>query len=875
MPLSIKYASSHVPFIQAASEFIRGQSADSWIVLPRRHTISWMRRALAQHSPAQIPKLMSLDMPWGYPHSCFMSHKPASRTQSLAWMVQFLESNGYTERSLSHMLTLAWSLLDLWEKCQNVDGIHQELEKIPLHCLSEHSQKTIEILKSLINIWPYFLSKRGHVNSIIPNKEAANIIISQPHVSSIAFVGIHPYEDLSPDNIKALELRQGITFFLPAPSSWSHESNFSKFGREQLADRSSSEEISMKVPKKSLKCRTIMEQARAIAFLIDKMLQHPTDTVALVGVPSSLSEVLSYEMNRWGIPLTLSDEPLWVHFLWIFLQGAYQQWSRDNLLTLARHPLTVKRWPIALSMASKAETMDLVSPSLPLWALKALSLVESASKTILHMKEGKHSWERWLEAHISGALAFLGEDFKESFLTILEEWGKIPSHPLSLSQYYEFFSFLKSKWGHKLSLLKNHPRVFLCTVEDLSFLCSEHIIVAGDQEPILPWLPPSISGLLNTPCGKWPSHSWHISLSEEADTDSAAILRQWGESLEALQKEGELPYSQNSPLKEEVGPWPESNSAVGCVIEERGRHSETVYSSSLLRDPQLLLGSASFLPPLSSVSVSDIQLWRTNFTNFYKRKILRIGSKDLSEAQIWGMCMHVLMEKFITMCPPNEKNSLKELTEVLTEIASVVMPPMDFIKHHMLRSLCKSIAHCEWTHREKGVIRSVTECNGRITFHFSRESDPVCLGEGHPDGGIHLTARADRLDLMNDGTIHVIDYKAGVPPTFTAVDLFEAVQLPLEALIAEEGSYQEDSLGSSLLSSPHVTEPIHWRKTGPGFPLAGKVSGISWWHLSLSKGCSIRQYPRPLDDLLAKYKAHLPCWMHMLANGTYYRLWES
>jgi RecB family exonuclease len=54
--------------------------------------------------------------------------------------------------------------------------------------------------------------------------------------------------------------------------------------------------------------------------------------------------------------------------------------------------------------------------------------------------------------------------------------------------------------------------------------------------------------------------------------------------------------------------------------------------------------------------------------------------------------------------------------------------------------------------------------------------------------GFTLTARPDRIDLMPDGTAHVIDYKTGTPPSAKAQKHFDK-QLPLEAVIAESGGF--------------------------------------------------------------------------------------
>jgi ATP-dependent helicase/nuclease subunit B len=55
--------------------------------------------------------------------------------------------------------------------------------------------------------------------------------------------------------------------------------------------------------------------------------------------------------------------------------------------------------------------------------------------------------------------------------------------------------------------------------------------------------------------------------------------------------------------------------------------------------------------------------------------------------------------------------------------------------------------------------------------------------------GFRLTARADRIDIGQDGTAVIYDYKTGKPPSPKHVEQLFAPQLPLEALIAEEGGF--------------------------------------------------------------------------------------
>ena len=48
-------------------------------------------------------------------------------------------------------------------------------------------------------------------------------------------------------------------------------------------------------------------------------------------------------------------------------------------------------------------------------------------------------------------------------------------------------------------------------------------------------------------------------------------------------------------------------------------------------------------------------------------------------------------------------------------------------------------------------------------------------------------ARADRIDLLAEGSLRVIDYKTGNPPSRTAVTEARALQLRVEAVLAAAG----------------------------------------------------------------------------------------
>lgn len=58
-------------------------------------------------------------------------------------------------------------------------------------------------------------------------------------------------------------------------------------------------------------------------------------------------------------------------------------------------------------------------------------------------------------------------------------------------------------------------------------------------------------------------------------------------------------------------------------------------------------------------------------------------------------------------------------------------------------------------------------------------------------GGFVLKGRADRLEQDQDGQIRIIDYKTGSVPSERKVKSGSAPQLPLEAVMAENGAFGE------------------------------------------------------------------------------------
>jgi ATP-dependent helicase/nuclease subunit B len=111
-------------------------------------------------------------------------------------------------------------------------------------------------------------------------------------------------------------------------------------------------------------------------------------------------------------------------------------------------------------------------------------------------------------------------------------------------------------------------------------------------------------------------------------------------------------------------------------------------------------------------------------------------------------------------------------------------------------------------------------------------------GEMAVDGehaSLTLTAKADRIEVLPDGGLAIVDYKTGIPPSETQVRLGFAPQLPLEAAIAAHAGFADVPAASTH-------ELAYWRLTG------GREAGQE---LALKKTAPDDLAAEALDGLIA------------------------
>lgn len=198
--------------------------------------------------------------------------------------------------------------------------------------------------------------------------------------------------------------------------------------------------------------------------------------------------------------------------------------------------------------------------------------------------------------------------------------------------------------------------------------------------------------------------------------------------------------------------------------------------------------------------VSDIERWMKNPYALYAKRILGLAPLDPLEADPGaadrGIIVHHVLERFVKAYPGDlPGDALERLLDVgVQAFASYNHRPQ-------VRAIWwpRFLRIAEWVvAREAGVRHELGEILVEVKGELVIDGDA---------GPFHLTARADRLERMLDGSIHVVDYKTGSPPGKHDMQSGKAPQLPLEGMMLRQGAFAE-------LGAAEVKDLQFWRLSG-------------------------------------------------------------
>jgi ATP-dependent helicase/nuclease subunit B len=239
-------------------------------------------------------------------------------------------------------------------------------------------------------------------------------------------------------------------------------------------------------------------------------------------------------------------------------------------------------------------------------------------------------------------------------------------------------------------------------------------------------------------------------------------------------------------------------------------------------------------PPLDArpvrLSVTEIETLIRDPYSIYARRILRLPVLDPVDADVTaaerGTIIHAVLENFTRAYPAElPANALDELLRIGREIFAGAMER-------------PGVAAFWWPRFERiaaWVIAHERDWRANMTVAHAEMK-----GETHIDLGrrITLSGRADRIDEMKDGTLAIVDYKTGSPPSAKQVETGLAPQLPLEAAMAGRGAFPG-------LAARESSALLYMRLTGG--EKAGELRNVA------AEGLVERTWTRLLE-LLAEYE---------------------
>ncbi len=183
-------------------------------------------------------------------------------------------------------------------------------------------------------------------------------------------------------------------------------------------------------------------------------------------------------------------------------------------------------------------------------------------------------------------------------------------------------------------------------------------------------------------------------------------------------------------------------------------------------------------PPLEArpkrIAVTDLDRLQADPFAFYAKAILRLRPLDPLDADhsaAWkGTAVHRILEEWQKQddCDPA---TLPGRARALI-VGDAIHPMLRALWQPRLLEAIKWIADLEAKHQSEGRRPKTAEAWGETEL-----------------AGIKLFGKADRIDVLPDGNLAIVDYKTGKAPPKKAVDAGFALQLGLLGLIARAGGF--------------------------------------------------------------------------------------
>lgn len=179
------------------------------------------------------------------------------------------------------------------------------------------------------------------------------------------------------------------------------------------------------------------------------------------------------------------------------------------------------------------------------------------------------------------------------------------------------------------------------------------------------------------------------------------------------------------------------------------------------------------------LSVTRINTLQRDPYSIYAERVLRLRKLDRLDAPIdarqRGTAIHVALENF-------EKDGQNKSAEALLDLLENELRRAGQGEDEILSSRAVNQRTIGWyldtwrAPRAADLQQMWLEVDGETKFDFGGET-------------FTLSAQADRIEFRGDGTLAIVDFKTGAPPSNPQINAGLEQQMPLQAVIAEAGGF--------------------------------------------------------------------------------------
>jgi ATP-dependent helicase/nuclease subunit B len=222
-------------------------------------------------------------------------------------------------------------------------------------------------------------------------------------------------------------------------------------------------------------------------------------------------------------------------------------------------------------------------------------------------------------------------------------------------------------------------------------------------------------------------------------------------------------------------------------------HTETAIPAFARRIDRLRPPAADYprpapdpAPDLRRVAVSATALDRLlgDPYQFYAQAILGLrkldplGADPFSDPALRGTLMHDILDQWHRARAAGERD----------------LPLIPFAEDALATAQVHPLFRALWQPRLMAALETfeelitAQEADGRVTLATE-------ITGAMDVAGVRVHGRADRIDRLANGTLAIIDYKTGAPPSAKKVEAGFALQLGLLGLIARDGQFADDKRG--------------------------------------------------------------------------------